>query len=198
MTMKKLGLLLIVFMIVGGFSACMKDSEPYDAQLQYGIDKELIETYNAANFPDATLHEVDGFGFWYQVIEPGVPGDYEYKIVEDGATPYIEAPLVQVKYTGKLLDGTIFDKNDDEEGVELPLNGLIPAWRIMFLPRTLNGEDIGGVLPYGLHPGAKVRFVTPSIFGYANTSQGTIPANSPLDFTVEVLDVLAPGNNPSN
>lgn len=194
--MKKLGFLLVGFLAVGSFSACMKREEPYNAELQYEKDKALIETYNAQSFPNAMYYEVeDGFGIWYQVLEQGTPGDYQYKMVGEGTNKYLEAPIIKVKYTGKLLNGTVFDSREQNEGLEFSLAGTIAAWRIMFLPRTVEGQDIGGVLPNGLHPGAKVRFVAPSIFAYANAAQQGIPANSPLEFTIEVLDVRAPTNN---
>ncbi len=194
--MKKLGLLLVGFIAVGSFSACMKETEPYNAELQYEKDKQLIEAYNEQNFPNAIFHEVEeGFGIWYEVLELGVPGDYQYRFVGEGSSAYLEAPIVKVKYTGKLLNGTVFDSRETNEGLEMSLAGTIAAWRIMFLPRTIDGESIGGVLPNGLHPGARVRFVAPSIYGYANEARGTIPANSPLEFTIEVLDVRAPTNN---
>lgn len=194
--MKKLGFLLVGLIAVASFSACMKKTEPYDMELQYGIDKDRIEAYNAQNFPGAIFHEVeDGIGLWYQVETNGTPGDYQYKLVGEGNNRLIEAPIVKVRYVGKLLDGTVFDKNETESGVELPLAGTITAWRIMFLPRMIDGEQIGGALSTGLHPGAKVRFVAPSIFGYANSAQGAIPANSPLEFTIEVLDVRAPSSS---
>lgn len=191
--MKKWGLWLVALFAVASFSGCIKESEPYDLELQYGLDKDRIEAYNAQNFPGAIFHEVeDGIGIWYQVETSGTPGDYQYKLIGEGENKLIEAPIIKVRYVGKLLDGTVFDKNETESGVELRLARLITAWRIMFLPRTIDGAQIGGVLPYGLHPGAKVRFVAPSIFGYANSSQKNIPANSPLEYTVEVLDVLPP------
>lgn len=196
--MKKLGLLLIGFIAVGSFSSCMKEVEPYDPKFQFEVDKKLIEAYIAENFENAIFHEVeDGYGLWYEVIVPGTPGEYEYKLVENPqGDKQIEWPTIQVKYTGKLLNGQQFDKNRSEDGDSFSLGaGIISAWQIMFLPRRIEGEDVLGVLPQGLHPGAKVRFVAPSIFGYRDVNYGAIPSNSPLDFTVEVVSVRAPSSN---
>src|SRR5690606_25444671 len=128
------------------------------------------------NWPNATFHEdIFGFGLWYELIEPGIPGDYQYKFVGEGIGRYIEAPIVQAKYTGKLLSGTVFDQNESEQGDPIPLDGVIPAWQMIFLPKMIDGEEVAGVFPLGLHPGAKVRFITPSYHGYGNSPYGIIP-----------------------
>lgn len=200
--MKKLGLLLIVFIAVGSFSSCMKESEPYDAQFQFGVEKDLIEAYLAEELPNAMFHEDEsGFGIWYELTSPGTPGDYEYKIIENtGSQPgtSIEAPVIQVKYTGKLLDGRQFDASKGEDGATFSLAGVIPAWQVAFLPRMIGSEEVSGITSTGLHPGAKIRFITPSIYAYGPQQNGSIPANSPLEFTIEVLDVRAPSTNSGN
>lgn len=185
--MKKLGLLLIVFMIVGGFSSCMKDGDSFDPTLQYEIEKELIEEYVMQHLPNATFNE--HWGVWYELVSIGNREEYEYKVVDNR----LEYPTVNVKYTGKLLNGTVFDEQNDDDGIEFYLGGnIIQAWPLAFFPQKIDDNEVGGLTPSGLYPGAVIRFVTPSYLAYANHQQGNIPPNSPLDFTIEVLDVSAP------
>ncbi len=191
--MKKLGLLLIGFIAVGSFSSCMKDGDPFDPSVQYEIEKELIEEYVMQHLPNATFNE--DWGVWYELVSIGNRAEYEYKIIDNR----LEAPTVQVKYTGKLLNGTVFDEQKDDDGIEFSLGGnLIQAWPLAFFPKEIGDVEVGGLTPSGLYPGAVIRFVTPSYLAYGNQQNGTIPPNSPLDFYIEVLDVTAPNNTSGN
>lgn len=77
-----------------------------------------------------------------------------------------------MNYTGKLLDGTVFDQGLN---VEFPLGGLI------------EGFQIG--MPY-LREGGSGILLIPSQLGYGKNAVGTIPANSVLVFEVVLNDVL--------
>jgi FKBP-type peptidyl-prolyl cis-trans isomerase FkpA len=141
---------------------------------------------------------------WYKIIEEGVSpeeeGFYEYKLNSFGN---VEAPRITIKYEGKLVStGYVFDKNDKTEGIEFLLGTLINGWKIAFLPKTitdsgkvLNITDLtglSGLTELGLQKGSKIRLVIPSPYAYQDKSQPSVPANSPLDFTIEVLKVEAP------
>ncbi len=185
--MKSVNVLLIGFIVTLGLSACLKEQEIFDPNAQYQIEKPQIEAYALANLSGAVFHE--NSGIWYQITQSGEPGSYEYKIVNN----QIEAPNITVKYTGRLLDGIKFDENLTEEGFTRSLGGVITAWQIAFLPSEIDGEEIGGITTAGLQTGTKIRIVTPSRWGYGNSPTGNIPANSPLDFEIEVLNIVPPG-----
>lgn len=85
---------------------------------------------------------------------------------------------ITVNYTGKLLNGTIFDQNN---GLSSRLDGLIMGWR-----KTL----------VGLNQGTKLRFYIPSDLAYGTTGsrnsitgEYTVPPNSPLAFEIEITAV---------
>ncbi|MEQ7800779.1 FKBP-type peptidyl-prolyl cis-trans isomerase [Pedobacter sp. ASV1-7] len=86
---------------------------------------------------------------------------------------------VKVKYTGRLLDGTVFDSSTD--GVEFLLDGVIKGWT--------------EVLPGKIGVGGKIRLLIPSDLGYGQTAQRdgngnvSIPANAILDFDIEIVSV---------
>ncbi len=89
-----------------------------------------------------------------------------------GAFPTSEQ-FVVVNYEGKLADGTVFDSN---QGVPFPAadGALIPGFT-----QALKQMQVGG--RYKLH--------IPAALGYGERSEGPIPANSDLDFNVEVVAI---------
>lgn len=180
-----------LFLTTVTLSSCFNNDLDYDMQAQYEIEKPLIQQYVQENLPGATLDTATGI--WYQILDIGDEEDtYVYKTL--GAGGGIESPIIQVKYTLRLLNGTVVDKVDTEQGFTSNLAGLIQAWHIAFLPKKIGELNTGGFTENGLQKNSRIRFVTPSMWGYQNRSFGNVPANSPLDFTIEVLDVKAPTN----
>jgi FKBP-type peptidyl-prolyl cis-trans isomerase len=85
---------------------------------------------------------------------------------------------VVVNYTGKLLDGKIFDSslNPGRTPFEFPLGA----------GRVIKGWDEGIAL---FNAGGKGTLIIPSTLGYGNRAAGQIPPNSILIFEIEVLEV---------
>lgn len=87
-------------------------------------------------------------------------------------------------YIGWLSDETIFDSsfdnNDEPSSLKSPLSGtasMIQGWL-----EGIEGMKIGGI-----------REITiPSVLGYGENEQGSIPANSPLKFIVMLIEKPAP------
>ena len=93
-----------------------------------------------------------------------------------GETP---KPTDQVKvlYTGKLVDGTVFDSSAKHGGqpVTFPLNGVIPCWTM-----GVQMMKVGG----------KARLVCPPEIAYGDAgAPGAIPPKATLDFEVELLEI---------
>lgn len=187
--MNRINVLVLGLVLTLGLSGCIKDGDTFDPVAQYEIEKPIIQDYVESKYPAATLDA--NSGIWFQIIDPGQPGSYEYKFVNN----QIENPTIKVKYSGWLLNGTKFDENQTEAGWTRTLGGTISAWQIAFLPKTINGEEVNGLTSQGLQKGAKIRIVTPSRWGYGNQTNGSIPANSPLDFEIEVLDIVPPSGS---
>lgn len=81
---------------------------------------------------------------------------------------------ITVKYKGRLLNGTVFDESGTKDLVNA-LSDLIPGWRKVLI---------------GVAKGTKMRILIPSDLAYGlRTDQPTIPANSVLDFDIEIVDV---------
>lgn len=136
------------------------------------------------------------WGIWYEILAPGQSDSYTYKY---NAYGQIIAPTIEVKYKGQLLNGTIFDQTDSTSTSSktrtFNLGGLIRAWHYAFLPKTIdyNGQNYPapGISTNGLKKGSKIRFVTPSPWGYDDDDRTAekIPANSPLVFEIEVVNI---------
>ena len=93
----------------------------------------------------------------------------------DGAQPTAEDE-VTVHYTGKLLDGSVFDSSVSRgEPATFPLNRVIPGWT--------EGVQL-------MKEGAKYTFFIPSDLAYGPQGvQGVIPPHSTLIFEVELIKV---------
>ena len=81
---------------------------------------------------------------------------------------------VRVKYKGQLVNGTVFDENT--EGIEFPLNGVIKGWS--------EGLQM-------MSPGGKMKMVIPPDIGYGDRgAPPRIPGGSTLVFEVELIDIV--------
>ena len=95
-----------------------------------------------------------------------------------------------VQYQGELLNGEQFDASFDFSSFE-PEEGRTPFDFVLGAGQVIQGWDQG---LNGQKLGEVVELKIPSELAYGETgSGGTIPPNSPLIFTVEVLAVLPAG-----
>lgn len=196
---------ILVALTVVAVSSCTKDDDTpqFDFEARLEEEKVIIADYVAEHFPDMVEDELKR-GFWYEIEEgeEGDPDSYTYKANTD-INRFI-TPTVTVNYAGKLLDGTTFDQNQSEAGFTSPLNQLISAWFIAFIPEKIDGEDISsfpgfskettgltltGLTTEGMKVGTRFRFITPSYYAYGNQARQGIPANSPLIFEIKVLNI---------
>lgn len=82
---------------------------------------------------------------------------------------------VEVLYTGRLADGSVFDGTEGN-AVKFPVKGLIP------------GFSEGLTL---MRPGGTYRLFIPSELGYGERGAGKdIPPGAALDFTVTLVDIV--------
>lgn len=100
----------------------------------------------------------------------------QYKITQAGTGKQPQADsTVRVHYTGKLVNGTVFDSSVERgEPIEFPLNQVIPGWT--------EGLQL-------MKEGGKATLYIPSYLAYADQEIPGIPANSTLIFDVELLEV---------
>ncbi|WP_270088470.1 FKBP-type peptidyl-prolyl cis-trans isomerase [Sphingobacterium sp. SYP-B4668] len=184
----------ILLLIVTAFSlsSCSDNGDFFDPKQRFEEEKPIIKAYVDQHIPEAILDT--NLGIWYEIISPGTPGSYIYKVEDTQNAKVIEANT-KVKYSVTLMNGTVVEKNDTgiEFMVAANLNtgakSVISAWLYAFFPAKIGEYNLGGLTINGLQKGAKIRFVTPSLHAYGHQAVGKIPSDSPLDFTIEVLDI---------
>lgn len=112
--------------------------------------------------------------------QPGVTvtkSGLQIKTVTEGTGPSpVGSDTVKVHYTGKLIDGKVFDSSVQRgQPISFPLNGVIPGWT-----EGLQLMKVGG----------KAQLVIPPELGYgAAGAPPSIPPNSTLVFDVELLAI---------
>ena len=133
-------------------SSCLKKNN------QPEIDDQIIQSYLTKNNLTATK---DPSGLYYIMTQVGT-----------GDSPDV-TKTVEVKYQGKLINGTVFDKTETDKTFTYALSGLIFGWQIG--------------IPM-LKRGGKATFFVPSSLGYGSATMGPIPSNSVLIFDIELVD----------
>lgn len=123
------------------------------------LDDQLIQGYLFSNNLNATKNPS---GLYYVIT-----------VIGTGVSPTVSS-TVEVKYTGYLLDGTVFDQTATGKTFTSSLSGLITGWQI--------GIPL-------IKKGGKATLYIPSALGYGSRAMGPIPANSILIFDIELIDV---------
>lgn len=121
--------------------------------------------YGAAFFQGNSGYQTTPSGLKYVVVVPGT-----------GATP-TATDIVTVHYTGRLLDGTVFDSSVERgQPTSFPLQAVIKGWT-----EGLQLMKVGG----------KTVFYIPSnlAYGEMGTPGGPIGPNQDLIFEVELLGI---------
>lgn len=155
--------LVILFIAVLGLSSCLKDNNPVetvDPYVQLGKDTVIIKKFLADNNIQALKHSS---GVYYQILSPG-----------SGNVVYSANTNIEAIYTGRLLNGTVFDTSVGKANYKTLLGNVIAGWQI--------GVQL-------IQEGGKIRLFIPSGYAYGSRGQGSIPPNSVLDFDIELIDV---------
>lgn len=101
----------------------------------------------------------------------------QYKVINEGSGP---KPTIKDKvkchYTGRLLDGTVFDSSTQRgEPVVFEVGQVIPGW-----------QELLQLMPVG----SKYQVWIPANLAYGAQSAGPIKPNSTLEFEVELLEIV--------
>ena len=146
------------------FFTKLQEEMDKEAEKAAGENKQIGEAFLAENAKREGI-KVTATGLQYEVLESG-----------NGAQPTAN-DKVEVHYTGKLIDGTVFDSSV-ERGVPamIGVTQVIPGW-VEALQLMIEGD--------------KWRLYIPSDLAYGpNGAGGVIGPNATLIFDVELLRVI--------
>lgn len=119
--------------------------------------KKYLESNSLTGFTKTTT------GMYYKIGQPGT------------GSPITTDSTIVANYTGKLLNGAIFDRAVAGSEATFKLNSLVKGWR--------EGIPL-------IKQGGSIRLIIPSTLGYGlDGSSPSIPAFSALDFEITVTDV---------
>ena len=157
-------------------------TEAAEATIDQEAMEEALANMAAAEMPEIVLDEEAMADFLDRDLSSTSSG-LQYVIEEEGTGALAEAGnVVQVHYTGKLADGTVFDSSYERgQPIAFPLGQgiVIPGW----------DEGIGL-----LNVGGEAKLIIPPELAYGEAGvRGVIPPNSTLYFEVELVDIL-PGS----
>jgi FKBP-type peptidyl-prolyl cis-trans isomerase FklB len=176
-------------LIFGAFSliSCVDADQTQEVILER--DKQAIEKFLQEN-PIPSVKEysepIEGFYMFWQVS------------TKPERNNLLRGDTVSVNYTGKTLDKKIFDSSIEQVARD---NGIFSAGRKYQPLRyavgyglTISGFEFAISM---MHPGEKATVIFPSRLGYGTQASGGIPANSPLIFELDLVQVKkGPNLNP--
>ena len=167
--MKKFFAIAMAAMLMAGMASCNSNTNESTEQTtpdysqQIKDNKTLGREFMEQNAKNDSVTQTTS-GLQYMVLKEGT-----------GAKPGAE-DTVTVHYTGKLLDGTVFDSSVERgEPASFPLNAVIPGWT--------EGLQL-------MSEGSKYRLFIPSELAYGSKGAGDkILPNATLIFDVELIKV---------
>ncbi len=168
--------------LVKGFDAAMNGKEsPYDIQK---IESDLNTFMQAkqvaymARMKEQSLAQARNF---FTILKANkavveLPSGLRYEVVKAGNGTFPKATdTVTVHYTGRLIDGTVFDSSVQRgQPAEFQLDQVIPGWT-----EGIQKVDKGG----------SIKLYIPPQLAYGDEGRPGIPPSSTLIFDVELLDI---------
>ncbi|GAA4754809.1 FKBP-type peptidyl-prolyl cis-trans isomerase [Flavisolibacter ginsenosidimutans] len=151
----------LIALVAALFLSCSKNKCDYNECGIVAPSSEVasVQAYLTSNNITATQH---CSGIFYAVDNPG-----------SGKQPN-GCSTVTVNYEGKLTNGTVFDHTSAGQPATFSLGDLITGFR--------NGA-------IQIKTGGKIHVYIPPSLGYGSRASGSIPANSILIFTIELVSV---------
>jgi FKBP-type peptidyl-prolyl cis-trans isomerase len=184
---KKIGLSELGFskseidsMIKGMNTAAEGKDSPYNVdQIGPMVDQYMQKKQEAFMAKMKQKNVADNAAFFAKLKEnksvQELPSGLRYEILKPGTGAYPKPEdTVKVNYTGRLIDGTVFDSSEGGEPAVIGLKQVIPGWT----------EGVQKI-----NKGGKIRLYIPPELGYKDAANPGIPPSSTLIFDVELLDI---------
>lgn len=184
-TQKELSEIIKGFKAAGEGAPAPADPRDIGPQLQAYLNKKA-EAHQVVRQKEleqsAKMNEKSGQAFIAELvkkntkIKKSASGLY-YEIIKEGIPPKpTGSDKVEIKYTGSLIDGTVFDSTD-RTGDPLFLEAN------KFVPGVKEGLSLIG-------EGGKIKLYIPPTLAYGNADIPTIPPGSTLIFDIEIERVV--------
>ena len=155
--------LLALVVIVVALTGCAPKEPPAPPVQEKSVAEQRRENWFGVELAKKPGIQWRDSGLGIEILTPGE------------GTPPTRTDKVRVHYTGRLLDGKVFDTTQKRgEPREFVVQQLITGW--------------AAAMP-SLKPGGKAMFYIPPHLGYGGIRAGDIPPNSALIFEVELLAV---------
>lgn len=177
---QRIGIWIIAIVLMAGtlgsflvMGLSLNNQKIDQAQQQKAYDQE-----QAKQKVEALLNEpLEGYAT--SAFSPSDVTKLKVEVLTEGTGSTIKtSDTVKVSYFGWLSDGSIFDsskkKSVADQPISFPLSSVISGWT-----EGLTGQKVGSVL----------RLTIPSNKAYGTQASGLIPANSPLEFIVEIHSI---------
>ncbi|MEI6747620.1 MAG: FKBP-type peptidyl-prolyl cis-trans isomerase [Bacteroidales bacterium] len=170
--------------MVAPYSTLLYDVEVVDVTTKAQYDKEKAVAQKKVE-QDAAKAKTEETGMLQKYLKdnnitakPLASGLYYIEVKKGSGAKAVKGKSVSVHYTGRLLNGTVFDSSVDKKK---PLDFVLGQGQV------IPGWDEGVAL---MQVGGKAKLIVPSKLGYGSQAMGdNIPAYSTLVFDVELLGV---------
>ena len=195
--MKIKNIIIVVSILFVAFSCSKDDNTTSKAQKQSDLDDGILIEYLSTHY----LDEDGGFATiangetslksqvqTQSIVEKDVSYNLYYLLENQGVTTYPNmADSVYVKYTGMLLDSTVFDSASSP--VWLSLTSVIAGWRHGFTNYKGGNLVVNPDESFYFEDFGKGILFIPSGLAYGTVAQSVITKNSPLIFQIELHNV---------
>jgi FKBP-type peptidyl-prolyl cis-trans isomerase len=169
--------------LVAPYQSLIYDVEIVDVKTKADYDNEQLENQKADQMKSDSLKNAepvlrDKYLKDNKITVKPQPDGLYYIQVSAGTGPQADAgKTVKVHYTGKLLNGKVFDSSVERN---TPIEFMLGRGQV------IKGWDEGISM---MKQGGKAILIIPSAIGYSDRDMGVIPPYSTLVFDVELVDV---------
>lgn len=156
-----------------------REAPPLDPTTVVGAMREFVKQRRAsAMAADKAQKQAESERFFSGLKSNSrvvvLPSGLRYEILRKGSGPVPKpGEIVVVDYVGRLIDGTIFDRSENE-----PLH--------IEVGRFLAGWDEG---IQKISRGGKIKLYIPAELGYGENKAAGVPPNSTLIYEIELLEI---------
>jgi FKBP-type peptidyl-prolyl cis-trans isomerase len=149
------------------------DEAAYQKQYDQYLEQQKIAAQLNADNSEVLV------GYSARTFDPDSITKLNVEVLAEGSGEVVKSTdTVNASYFGWISDGAIFDsskkKDIDDKPVDFLLSGVIKGWT-----QGLTGQKAGSI----------VRLTIPSDLAYGSQASGIIPADSPLEFIVQIHSI---------